>query len=144
MALKLMLLVLLAAVSNIGVTQFISTGMTVVLNDIPYYIPAAPVATVHISPNQLNAGSSAAGLVPLTVVETTSLTFSQSDLETVISNYSASDDVFQTGFLQGRYLKPSSHIFHQVIASSLRVVLYVCVAQSCCATVRCRNFTSGV
>ena len=103
MALKLVLLVLLATVGNICVTQLISTGMTVILNDIPYYIPAAPVATIHIRPNQLNAGTSAAGLVPLTVVETTSLTLTQSDLEAIIANYTASDDVFQTGFLEGTY-----------------------------------------
>ena len=103
MAPKSMFLVLLATVGNICMAQLISTGMTVVLNDIPYYIPAAPVATITIHPNQLPVGSSAAGLVPLTVVETTSLTFSQSDLEATIVNYTASDDVFQTGFLQGTY-----------------------------------------
>ena len=101
--LKLMVLGLLAAVCNVCTAQIllISTGMTVVLNDIPYYIPASPVATIQIRPNQIIAGSSAAGLVPLTVVETTSLTFNQSDLAAIIANYTASDDVFQAGFLEG-------------------------------------------
>ncbi|MCJ1405391.1 hypothetical protein MMC11_008619 [Xylographa trunciseda] len=105
MAPRSVLLALLAIVSNICVAQLISTGMTVVLNDIPYYIPAGPVATIKLGATQLNAGISAAGLVPLTVVETTSLTFSQSDLEAIIANYTASDDVFQNGFLQAIYIE---------------------------------------
>jgi len=78
-------------------------GMTVTLNDIPYYVPASPIATIECDSKRLGAIISVAGLVPLTVIQTSSLTFSQNDFDATIAKYMASDDVFQTGFLQGTH-----------------------------------------
>lgn len=80
-----------------------SNGMTVTLNDIPYYVPASPIATVECDAKRLGAITSVAGLVPLTVIETSALTFSQNDFDATVARYMASDDVFQTGFLQGTH-----------------------------------------
>ncbi|MCJ1480641.1 hypothetical protein MMC06_000796 [Schaereria dolodes] len=41
------------------------------------------------------------------MVVTSSLTFSVDDLQAIIANYTASDDVFQEGFLQGLYIQYS-------------------------------------
>ena len=49
---------------------FSSTGMTVMLNAIPYYVPASPVATFSIALGKVNNAVAVAGLVPLTVFET--------------------------------------------------------------------------
>lgn len=104
MSLKPRMLALLAAVAAIvGEVQALltSNGMTVTLNDIPYYIPASPIATIECDSKRLGASISVAGLVPLTVIQTSSLTFSQNDFDATVAKYMASDDVFQTGFLQG-------------------------------------------
>jgi hypothetical protein len=104
MSFKPGMLALLAAVAAIvGEVQALltSNGMTVTLNDISYYIPASPIATIECDSKRLGASISVAGLVPLTVIQTSSLTFSQHDFDATVAKYMASDDVFQTGFLQG-------------------------------------------
>ncbi|MCJ1309334.1 hypothetical protein MMC25_002993 [Agyrium rufum] len=90
----------LAAASNL-----VSTGSTLTVNDIPYYVPAAPLTTLSVRNGLLRSLPSAAGFVPLTVISTTSLTFSQASLESVISNFTASDDVFQSAFAEAVYLQ---------------------------------------
>lgn len=97
----LALLALLSLSTSAQAVSLISTGSSVMLNEIPYYIPAAPVTTLRVHPNQFRSTISAAGLVPLTVFETSLLTFSQKDLDDTVANYTARDDVFQAGFLQG-------------------------------------------
>lgn len=105
MSSKSKVLALLAVTAIVCEVQALltSNGMTVTLNDIPYYIPASPVATIECNSKKLGAATSLAGLVPLTVIQTFSLTFSQNDFAAMVANYTASDDVFQAGFLQGTY-----------------------------------------
>ena len=79
---------------------FVSTGTTVALDGATYYISGSPVATISIQQNQLQVASIVAGLFHLTVVSTVSLTFTQSDLESTISDYTAIDDVFNSAFLE--------------------------------------------
>ena len=90
----------LAVVTVVTAVSFASTGSTVMLDNIPYYIPASPIAAIQIQSNRLSSLSSALGLVPLTVISTTSLTFNQGELEATTANYTAADDVFQAGFLE--------------------------------------------
>ena len=81
---------------------FISTGTTVALDGATYYIAGSPIATISIQPKQLRASSPVASFFPMTVVSTASLTFAQSDLESAVSNYTATDDVFNSAFLESR------------------------------------------
>ena len=83
--------------------SFTSTGSTVNLNGVPYYVPPTPLTTLEGPLNNLRFLPSAAGLIPLTVVSTNSLLFSQGDLDKIVSSYAAIDDVFQMGFLESRY-----------------------------------------
>jgi hypothetical protein len=49
----------------------------------------------------LNSASSSGDLIPLTVIEDISSAFTTSTLRSIVANYTAADDVFNTGFLQG-------------------------------------------
>lgn len=79
------------------VQTVISTGQTVTLNDIPYYVPPEPVNSIRIPKNtKLNSG-----LNTLTVFKPTALPFRKEELEAVVEDYLREDDVFATEFLQG-------------------------------------------
>lgn len=81
---------------------FAPTGQTVELDGVPYYVPPAPVATLPTSQRSLHkAAEAAGGLVPLTVISTTSLGYSSSDFAATLSGFTASDDVWSEGFLEG-------------------------------------------
>ncbi|TKA76728.1 hypothetical protein B0A49_01173 [Cryomyces minteri] len=77
-----------------------STGITVTLNDVPYYIPPRSVGTLPANKGLIEAATSAGGLLPLTVISTPSFTYGSSDLAATVASYTASDDVFQDGFLE--------------------------------------------
>lgn len=87
---------ILLSIHYVHGVSLLSTGVTVTLNDIPYYIPPDPVTTLSTKLQQLNGVASVGGLVPMTVIDTTGEDFSQT-----VSNYTTTDDVFQDGFLQG-------------------------------------------
>ncbi|KAM0798757.1 glutamyl-tRNA amidotransferase [Usnea florida] len=74
------------------------TGQTLVLNDVPYYLPAASFATLPFFAS-LKDAASAVGFVPVTVVELSTSDASQSGLEHVIDRFGA-DDVWNSGFLE--------------------------------------------
>lgn len=79
------------------------TGTTVSINGIAYYPSSELVATISISSSQ-RAVFLNADLVPLTVVDGGKGSFGSSELQTVVKTYTTSDDVFNTGFLQGEIL----------------------------------------
>ncbi|KAI9726019.1 MAG: hypothetical protein M1834_009430 [Cirrosporium novae-zelandiae] len=87
---------------SLGIASLVSTGRTVTLNGIPYYIP--PNAVTKLS-SQLDGLSSEVDLVPVTVIKTTSLTFTTELYEKAIAGYTEDDDVFQVGFLEAVYVK---------------------------------------
>ena len=105
--------------------SFSSTGMTVVLNDVPYYIPPTAVTTLSLASSQLHSATSVAGLVPVTLVTTPSLNFSQSDLEATLSTFASTDDVWSTGFLQGK-LDISTSMYQKLLQQFLSIVLQAC------------------
>lgn len=76
-----------------------STGQTVVLNDIPYYVPGTPFATIPFL-KSLQSTASAGGLVPVTVVRLSASNASLSGLERAIDDFEE-DDVWNEGFLEG-------------------------------------------
>jgi hypothetical protein len=90
------------------------TGSTVNLDGTSYYVPASAVATLKISSQKLKAAStSGEDLIPLTVFKDTVSSFSASVLATAVASYTANDDVFSPGFLQGKFvvLKSSENSF---------------------------------
>ena len=72
------------------------------LNDVPYYLPAASFATLPFS-TSLKDAAPAVGFVPVTVVELSASNASQSGLEHVIDSFGA-DDVWNSGFLEGQWI----------------------------------------
>lgn len=93
--------VLATCIHNVAAAlSFSSTGFTVALNDIPYYVPPDAVATLPVR-TELSGLAATAGFVPLTVISTPSLTYSENDLAATVSSFAAADDVFQQGFLKG-------------------------------------------
>ena len=80
-------------------------GSTVVVNDIYYYVPSAPVSSLGVGPNQLKAATTPGeDLIPLTVMRTNLSNFDATMLREEVEKYSATDDVFNPGFLQGNLL----------------------------------------
>ena len=91
-----------------------STGQTLLLNGIDYYVPATPYIKVSSLPI-LNSVASAAGLVPVTVVEVSAANSSQSSIEGIINGFGF-DDVWNEGFLEGRSTRhPPVFIFEPQI-----------------------------
>lgn len=82
-----------------------STGSTVELNGIPYYIPGKPFASLpYFSPQSL-AGLKGllGGLVPVTVVATPSVDFNVEELGKTVHGFGEKDDVWGEGFLSGKW-----------------------------------------
>lgn len=80
----------------------ITTGRTLLLNDIHYYVPPTAVGKI---PEWQNTGSFDE-LVPVTVINHNTTSFGSNDLEQVKEVFLRKDDVFQLGFLQGSFLSP--------------------------------------
>ena len=78
-----------------------STGQTLVLNEVPYYVPAIPFAALQF-PTSLQSAASAGGLVPVTVVKlpVSNATLSGRELEQAINGFGV-DDVWNEGFMEG-------------------------------------------
>lgn len=78
------------------VQTVISTGQTVTLNGIPYYVPPEPVTSISLPENaKLNSGLNA-----LTVFNPTGLPFGKQELDAAAERYLGEDDVFTTSFMQ--------------------------------------------
>lgn len=83
-----------------------STGSTVILNGVPYYIPGTPYAS-RPSFKASNSTTILGRLVPLTVVATSSVTFNLADLEKTVKGFQETDDVWQAAFLSGMLREPN-------------------------------------
>lgn len=84
-----------------------STGSTVTLNGVPYYIPGTPYASrPSFKARALgNTTTVLGGLVPITVVATSSVTFNLADLQKTVKGFEESDDVWQPAFLSGMFIE---------------------------------------
>jgi hypothetical protein len=81
------------------------SGITVVVNGISYYAAPEPVNIIDATADMLmRASSDGADLIPLTVFADSSSSFTTSVFRSLVANYTASDDVFNIGFLQGKSL----------------------------------------
>jgi hypothetical protein len=100
---KFLALLVFAAVARATVS---SAGQTLVVNGVSYY--AAPEAVTIISATADMLTTAARGtdvdLIPLTVMVDSSSQFTTDVFRSVVSNYTSSDDVFNTGFLQCLFL----------------------------------------
>lgn len=77
-----------------------TTGTTVFLNDVAYYIPPAPVGSLQF-PATLSAESA---FVPITVLQTTSEVVA-TDISVLVANFTIEDDVYQSGFLEHTFIQ---------------------------------------
>lgn len=79
------------------------SGQTLVVNGISYYAAPNSVSIISASADMLSsAATTGVDLIPLTVLEDTTSSFTTSVFRSIVGNYTASDDVFNTGFLQGK------------------------------------------
>ena len=81
-----------------------ASGSTVSLGGIPYYIPGNPIASENVNVYATcssRSKKSTLGLVPITVVDLSSTTFSLATLETTVTAFEKQDDVWTNAFLSG-------------------------------------------
>lgn len=92
----------LVAVTN--AFNLTSTGSTVELNGIPYYIPGKPFASLSTYSSQPLAGLKGllGGLLPVTLVATASVDFTVEELDKTVHGFGEKDDVWGEGFLSGK------------------------------------------
>ena len=87
---------------------FSSSGQTVVLDGISYYLPAEPTTVLDSDSNLLKRAAGYGSLTPMTVVFVNGTGYTNADLATTIGTYKANDDVFSEGFLAAIYLQYTS------------------------------------
>ena len=106
--------------SQTSASLLTSTGSTVELGGIQYYVSSKSVASVPSTfYNQALADGKSIGTpwIPITVVKATPAAFGTTDLQSTLKTYGDTDDVWTTGFLSGRSPKP------HVSASSISQIL---------------------
>ncbi|KAK6610825.1 glutamyl-tRNA amidotransferase [Botrytis cinerea] len=91
----------LVSMANAGIS-ISKTGTTVAVNGISYYVGIDPVATIQSKP-------STADLVPLTVMKSSERSFTAASFKSLVTNYTAFDDVFNPGFLEAVHLVGSTN-----------------------------------
>jgi hypothetical protein len=96
----LRLLVVLASVITAS-ASISPAGETLVVRGISYYVAPEAVSVIDTSAETLNSASSSGDLIPLTVIEDKSGSFTAATFSSIVENYTAIDDVFNTGFLEG-------------------------------------------
>ncbi|KAI4095792.1 MAG: hypothetical protein LQ339_007155 [Xanthoria mediterranea] len=106
------LALLLALVRYVAALTLRSTGGTLMLGDIPYYVPATPYTTVSV--RALGRLQSVNGLSPVTVIGATAGNASVGSLGSILAAF-ATDDVWNPYFLQGRNLAAGSRCVARTI-----------------------------
>jgi hypothetical protein len=104
MSFKVMKAVLTALTLITSATATVSTsGSTLVVNGISYYAAPEVMTIIDATADQLaRAATTGVDLIPLTVIADSSSSFTVPVFRSTVDNYTASDDVFNTGFLQGK------------------------------------------
>ena len=99
----------LAAVTSATIAQ---TGQTVQVNGIDYFAAPTSVNIIDLTPDDISSAlrGEDIDLVPLTVLGDSSNSFTSDVFISLVNNYTATDDVFNTGFLQS---KPAQKKFHR-------------------------------
>ncbi|EFY97850.1 glutamyl-tRNA(Gln) amidotransferase [Metarhizium robertsii ARSEF 23] len=97
---------MLLAVSSTSEAHIRITGLTLQLNNVPYYVPPQSIGVIPQPANSSKARDF--DLVPITVVTSNHGKFGQDELENTTTEFSGIDDVFQDGFLQGIYIQSTT------------------------------------
>ena len=93
-------------IARVGESMVTSTGSTVEVGGISYYVPSKPLVTLPGS-NALYVTNSGAGLpthstwTPVTVVKTA---FGATDVQSTLNEFGKNDDVWSTAFLSGKLI----------------------------------------
>lgn len=97
------------------------TGQTFTVNGIGYFAAPNSVSIISLTADQKSAASRGEGqdLVPLTVLGDATNKFTASVFKTLVNNYTASDDVFNIGFLESKLLYLRAEL--QKLTSSSRL-----------------------
>ncbi|KAF9700229.1 hypothetical protein EKO04_001427 [Ascochyta lentis] len=95
-----------------------STGFTVSLTDIDYFLPPKAVARIA-GCEELNAAFEGGPFVPFTVVKSDG--YGGLDIASIAAGYAEQDDVWQEGFLDALYIQGGSkgNISHTVITGTV-------------------------
>ena len=95
------LLLLLGVADAFNLT---STGSTIELNGIPYYIPGRHFISLPYFNSRTTAGLKGllGGLVPVTVLRTATVNLDVKDLAKTVEGFGEQDDVWGEGFLSGK------------------------------------------
>lgn len=104
------LLVVSALLSRLVSSIAVDQGKLVAVNGINYYIGANAVSRVESSVPFNWTGST--DIRPVTVIRTTSSIFTSQMLRKKVENFTSSDDVFQSGFLESESLPTLSSGFY--------------------------------
>ncbi|TPX07409.1 uncharacterized protein E0L32_002121 [Thyridium curvatum] len=81
--------------------SLVSTGLSVTLNSIDYYISPFSSGNITVAPSALSTVPKIYGFVPVTVVQDA---VARSALPSLFANWTGVDDVFQSGFLGAVFL----------------------------------------
>ncbi|KUJ09500.1 putative Glutamyl-tRNA amidotransferase subunit A [Mollisia scopiformis] len=82
------------------------SGQTLIVNGVDYYAAPESVSIISATADMLSSAATiGVDLIPLTVMEDTTSSFTTSVFRSIVGNYTSSDDVFNAGFLQAIYLK---------------------------------------
>lgn len=90
---------IVALIATSATSTTIDDGKLRTVNGISYYSGGTAVSKIVTSAD-FNTTQFQADIVPITIIRTNDAVFTKHALKDTISNYSASDDVFQTGFLE--------------------------------------------
>jgi hypothetical protein len=86
-----------SVIGSVDAVSLSSSGSSVVLNDIPYFIPPYASGKVPLDIDSLKECVSVGGLYPVTLITTSE---TNGNFSTLVESFAAKDDVFQSGFLQ--------------------------------------------
>lgn len=93
--------IFLLSVPVVTSTPTIDNGKLLSVNGISYYSGGDPVSTL-VTSFDFNS-TQFDDIVPITVIRTDETLLTKSSLGDIIANYSATDDVFQAGFLESGF-----------------------------------------
>jgi hypothetical protein len=92
------------AFTSLGHAASSKAGSTMNVDGIFYYVPSTPVSKLGTTSDQLKtATTNGEDLIPFTVITDNASIFSTSTMQSIVNGYTADDDVFSSGFLQGTY-----------------------------------------
>ena len=87
---------------GLRVVEAQSTGRTLVLGGLPYFVPPTPVSALRDGHTLSIAAKIASdGLVPFSVIPTSKTPFDGTALQQTVDDWSARDDVWSKEFLTG-------------------------------------------